>query len=725
MPDPLHDLLKQALASQAAGRFAQSLELAQRARALSPDSVDALGVIATAALHLADAATAVEALLALEAQLPRSWQVQRDLGRAWQALGENGEAVASLERALQLSPDNAEIYFYLGLALQARRDTDGALAQFRRAAELQPRSPDAWNNVGTALAKEGQFADAIPFFRKALDLRSSFPQARENLKAALRLAEEAKGRGLSAASAPAAAAVTGTAPVLKPGPARVEPERTQRHLKQAHAFLATGRTADAKQELLRALEIDPNSVDALMMLSGIATTNRAYDEAEILCRQALTLQPTSVPITISLAASLRDCGRRDEAEGLFRAVLEDEPDQVNGLVGLAVTLVFMGRMQEALPLGERAAALEPNNPEALMVLGNLLLANGRLDEAEAPLRGALENGSNNPASLLNLSAMLGHVGRYDEAVDIMERLIASHPDFAAAHSNLATALNALGRYDETIAHVKRAIELDPTMPEYQMSLGMQLLRAGEMLEGWRRYEHRPATRHARYQGRRQWQGESLAGKTLLVACEQGLGDAIQFVRMLPLVRQYAPARVLFESFDALYDLFQQCDGFDEIYPVGSRDLAHVEFDYWTPLLSLPGIMHVEVDTIPASTSYLSPDPGLVERWRERLAKSGSFQVGFAWAGNPGFINDRNRSTRLDYFLQLSKSLPDVQFFSLQKGSEGERFREAPDTDGIIDLGREIDTFGDTAAIMECLDVVITVDTSVAHLAGALARRARG
>jgi hypothetical protein len=215
-----------------------------------------------------------------------------------------------------------------------------------------------------------------------------------------------------------------------------------------------------------------------------------------------------------------------------------------------------------------------------------------------------------------------------------------------------------------------------------------------------------------------WQGEPLAGKTILLHAEQGLGDTIQFIRYAPIVKQHG-ATVIVECQKPLLGLLQGCPGVDQL--VGQGD-AIAGFDVHAPLLSVPGILKTTVETVPARIPYLFPKPALVEHWRTRLIQLGGFKIGIAWQGNPRYPNDRFRSIPLRCFAPLAQ-VPAVRLISLQKGPGAEQLAEVRNLFPIADLAGELDQqsgpFVDTAAVMKNLDLVITSDTAAAHLAGAL------
>jgi hypothetical protein len=262
--------------------------------------------------------------------------------------------------------------------------------------------------------------------------------------------------------------------------------------------------------------------------------------------------------------------------------------------------------------------------------------------------------------------------------------------------------------------------LKPDYPEAHANHAHACLQAGDWRRGWVEYEWRRKTKPCSPSRFSQplWSGESLAGKTILLHAEQGLGDTIQFVRYAPLVKRY-DARVIVECQKPLLRLLAGCPGIDRLIGEGEELPA---FDVQAPLMSLPAILNTTLENMPADVPYIFAAPELVARWRERLGSIEGFKIGISWQGNPRFPGDRFRSIPLRCFAALAR-LPGVRLISLQKGAGREQLVEVRDDFPVVDLADELDEeagpFMDRAAVMKNLDLVVTSDTAIAHLAGAL------
>ncbi|KKK84230.1 hypothetical protein LCGC14_2785440, partial [marine sediment metagenome] len=284
-----------------------------------------------------------------------------------------------------------------------------------------------------------------------------------------------------------------------------------------------------------------------------------------------------------------------------------------------------------------------------------------------------------------------------------------------------TALQEQGKLDEAIASYDRAIALQSDYAEAHMNRSFALLLTENFEQGWQEYEWRLRAKDRASPTFQQprWDGSPLNGRTILVHAEQGLGDTIQFIRYLPLVKARG-GHVIFECQKPLYRLLKSCAGIDEIIERTSTRKLLAQFDLYIPLPSLPGIFGTTLNTIPSDSSYITVDPDLVTQWRIRLGHNEDFKIGIVWAGNPDHNMDRARSCSLADFAPLV-DIPDLTFYSLQKGPASAEANDPPKGMKIVNLEDELNDFADTAAVIANLDVVISVDTAVVHLAGAIGK----
>jgi hypothetical protein len=295
------------------------------------------------------------------------------------------------------------------------------------------------------------------------------------------------------------------------------------------------------------------------------------------------------------------------------------------------------------------------------------------------------------------------------------------PDYADAHNNLGIAYAELGRFDEAVASYTRCLKARPNHVDAHMNRALTWLRKGDYAQGWAEYEWRWKKRSLTNRPliMPQWNGFPLAGRRILLITEQGLGDTLQFVRFCPLLKRQGAGEVILECPEKLIKLLSRSPGIDHLIPQG-KPLP--DYDVYCPLMNVPGLTATSVEAIPADVPYIFPDPELVERWKHELAGEPGLKVGINWQGNPKYAGDRHRSVPLTTYEPLAR-IPGVRLFSLQKNAGLEQLDALKGKFPVVELGRRLDEttgpFLDTAAVLVNLDLFITSDTAVAHLAGAL------
>ncbi len=366
--------------------------------------------------------------------------------------------------------------------------------------------------------------------------------------------------------------------------------------------------------------------------------------------------------------------------------------------------------------------MQPAYPEAHFNLGNALAALGRRDEALAAYREAVRLRPDYAEALGNLGLALTEARRPGEAAVLLRQAARLRPGLAEAHNNLGLALTALGRFAEAEAAFEQALRLRPGEAATRWNLSLALLQAGDYGRDWAEYEARwlrPGCGPRPFAAP-PWDGAPLEGRTVLLWCEQGLGDAIQFVRYAPLVRNRG-GRVALECPGPLAALLRGAAGVDAVVAEGG---PRPPFDVQAPLLSLPRLLGTTLTTVPAAVPYLAPDAALVGEWRRRLEGLPGFRVGVCWQGNPYHPWDHHRSVPLGHFAPLA-GVPGVRLVALQKEFGREQAATLGGRFAVADFGEELGRppacFLDTASLVACLDLVVTADTAVAHLAGALGR----
>lgn len=478
------------------------------------------------------------------------------------------------------------------------------------------------------------------------------------------------------------------------------------------------RLADAEAIYRRVLSQNPNHADALHLLGVIARQTGHIDVAIDLISRALAANPDYPEALNNLGSILSDKGQFAESIVSFQRAIQLNPNLVEAHCNLGNALRSLGRLDQAIVSHQRAVELRPGYAEGHNDLAIVLMETGKLDPAVTEFERAIQLKPNNPQIHYNLGNTFMAQCKYDHATASFERAIQLNPDFAEAQNNFGCALQTNREINQAIVHHQRAIELKPELADAHHNLGMAFLKLGELRQGWQEYEWRwkvpGLPQHPQF-SRPRWDGTPLNGRTILLFAEQGIGDSIQFIRYVPLVARQG-GRVILQCRPELSRLLQNIPGIQQI--VAPNDPLP-DFDLHFPLMSLPLAFATDIHSIPADVPYLTPDPVLVAQWKSRLDSApGKFKVGLAWAGSPNFKSDQLRSMELQQLSPLF-DIPNVTFLSLQKGDASKQ--PIPPNLKLIDWTSDLHDFADTAALIANLDLVIAVDTAVAHLAGALAK----
>lgn len=484
---------------------------------------------------------------------------------------------------------------------------------------------------------------------------------------------------------------------------------------------ALKRPEEALASYDRALAIQPDYTEALFNRGVALRSLQRPREALASFERVVTIRPDHVGSLHNRAGILRELGRPAEALASFEQVLAYKPDHAEALNGAGLALLDLQRPAEALARFERALAVRPDYARALNNRAGTLQELGRPEEALAGYEKVLALRPAHLAALYNRGVVLRELKRPAEALASLDAALAIDPRHVDALNNRGIVLRDLARRNEALASYDRALALAPDNAETHVNRSCLRLLLGDFEQGWPEFEWRWRTRDfapwRRDFAAPLWLGaEPLEGLTILLHAEQGFGDAIQLARYAPLVAARG-ARVVLEVAAPLTRLFSSIEG---VSVVVGRGEALPPFDFHCPLLSLPLAFKTRSDAIPASVPYLFPSAERVATWKQRLPQTRARRIGVAWAGNPSFKGDRGRSIGLARLLPLL-STGGAAFFSLQRDlRDGDR-EILLNHRQVAALGDTIADFDDTAAIMASLDLVISSDTSVVHLAGALGR----
>ncbi|CAI8695722.1 tetratricopeptide repeat protein [Burkholderia pyrrocinia] len=668
-------------------------------------------------------------------------------------------------------PDAAQLERLLLRARKAHHD--GALQHAENAyAELltlDPEHPEALHLLGAVRFQQGRLDDAEPLMRRSVE-RRPVPLALANYAAVL----AGLGRAHDAlARLDEALAINPVhqrvlfqragllAQLARHDDARMAYDRlleltpgfADGYVKRSDMLRALGRHDEALADCDRSITLGGRSFDA-MRARGLALRELGrFRDAVDSYGHALAQTPGSAEVLFLRGVAYLDLHDPERALADFNAAIATSPTFIDAIFNSSIALEQLGRHDEALGRCDRVLAIDPRHARALANRGNAASHLERYRDAVDSYARALEAEPRSTGVLCNYASALMRVERHDDARDMCDRALAldasfvpawftrgrvqleTHryeaalDDFAGvldatprdklAHFHKGNALRALRRHDAARQAYADAIELDPDYVLAHCMRAFLCLSIGDFEAGWAEYEWRwrdtqlDASRRAFAQPR--WtHGMPLDGKTILLYPEQGLGDTLQFCRYVPLVKALG-ARVVLETPVELKALFATLDGVDTLV---ARGEPLPPFDLHCPLLSLPLEFRTDLASIPADVPYLAADPARVARWRERLGASTRPRIGLVWSGNPLHLNDRNRSMTLADLLPLFDDR--YEWISLQKVVRDED-RPVLDASAVRFVGDDLADFADTAALTALMDGIVSVDTSVAHLAGALGR----
>ena len=490
----------------------------------------------------------------------------------------------------------------------------------------------------------------------------------------------------------------------------------QKQFERGNLLKSQGRLAEAIAYFKNALVLQPNLIEAATNLAVTLHQTGDLAEAATYYQRAIEIDPNCAQAQNNLGILLQDRGNIADAVSCFQKAIALNPLYAKALNNLGATLQQQGELSSAIACFQQALSVNSNYVPALINLGAAMQAKSQPSEAQRLYERSIEAEPNNPTGHYHLGTLCSEINKIEQAISSLERAIFLHPNYVEAINNLGSAVEQLGDVSRAIWYYEKALEIDENCVKAHFNLGLVLLLTGDLPRGLAEYEWRWLTDQAKQLQRLNfdkpiWDGSDLNGQTILLRSEQGLGDAIQFVRYAEIVQQKG-GKVVISCYQELKRLFKQIPGIEKVV-VRREELP--DFQVQAPLMSLPHILGTNLDNIPANVPYLAASPN----WQFSLNSDANFKVGIVWAGSSEHLKDFVRSSDLRYFLKLL-DIPGVSFYSLQKqlsAAEHTLLTQIP----VIDLSDNLNDFADTAAVISQLDLVISVDTAVAHLAGALGK----
>ncbi|UGQ47306.1 tetratricopeptide repeat protein [Massilia endophytica] len=662
-------LFAQGLQFHSQGELPKAMQTYEQVLKLEPKHFGALHHVGVIGFQIGNFDMAANFIRSAVAVNPDDASAHSNLGNALREQQNFDEALRCYERAIQLNGGDADTFFNRGAALQALQRTEEALRSYEQALAINAGDDQAWNNRATVLLQMKDYAAALESAEQALSCNPQNGEAYNNsgkiLHAMGRLDEAEKNYRQAL---------------------ELFPDYADAHLGLGRLLLSRERFADALHSCDKAVSLAPDQADAYEERATVLDKLNRPGDAQRDRKTAEKLKREAIAAYRKLGKELQELDRPESAARMFAALLALDDSDADIWQQHARTLNAAGRREEALASIGRALALKPDSADYHLTRGAILRASLRYGEAQRC---------------------------YEKAVELAPR----HP---GGYTNLGSLLDQIGQQDAALANYDRAIALDPQCALAHWNRALVYLRQGDYERGWRGYEWRwkaetlSLAKKKRDFGKPMWTGrEALAGKTILVHAEQGLGDALQFCRYVPLLAQRG-AKVVLEVKEPLAALLATLEGAASIVIKGE---PLPPFDYQIPIMSLPLAFGTTLDTVPGAP-YLASSESKLAQWSDVLGPKTKPRVGIVWAGHPGHQNDHNRSLPLSVFVRIFSD--GCEFVSLQKEV---RAAEQPllDTLPVRQVSHLLKDFTDTAALCSLMDVVITVDTSVAHLAGALGR----
>ncbi len=682
------------------------------------------------------------------------------------------EARSCFEAMLEQDPRNLDAIHYMAIIQKQLGDIDDALRLFDRALAIDPNRADVLNNRGVTLHDLNRFEESVESYRRAIDLAPDYAQAHNNLGAVLKelgqmaAAKESYDRAVALDPTDAdffynrgqvlatmnrnedAIADYDTAIGLRPS----YPECFNN---RGNALKALGLFDEALCSYTKAISLAPTYADGYYNRGVLHHELGSFEQAVCDYQSAIRYKPSHADAFNNCGNSLRQLKRFEEAVRCYEKAIHNSPMHSDAHYNRGVVLADLKRYSEALGSYDQAVQINPNHYRAYNNRGNVLHALGQYEDAEASFNASISINPTFAEAYCNRGNFLREMKRGSEAIKDYDEALRIRPDFAPAFNNRAVALEDLDALDEALHFYDHAIRIDPTYPEpnynranllrnlgrYEEALdgyvkatvlkpeyaeahwnrSLLLLLLGDYETGWPLYEwrmkteeHGPSYVHFQQPA---WRGESdIGGKQLLIYTEQGLGDFIQFVRYVPLIEEAWGAKIVLEVPGSLKTLISTMPVSMTIIRKGDPLPA---FDVHCPIMSLPYVFRTGIDTIPNKVPYMFADPARTAVWEARLGQKRGLRIGLAWSGSFAHKNDSNRSISVATLGSLFELA--VEWHSLQKEYREEDLELLKRTVPVHQHESELSDFSDTAALIACMDLVISVDTSVAHLAGALGK----
>jgi tetratricopeptide (TPR) repeat protein len=575
---------------------------------------------------------------------------------------------------LSQQPDYLDAQHLLGVLAYHSGRQDVALQLLGQVIRAAPNAPDPYVNLGVVYMALGRRDQAIAAYDRALELSPGLPSANNNL---------------------------------------------------GNALMEAGEFDHAIECFEKALSAQPDWAEVIGRIGNALYRKGQIDDAIVHYRRALAIQPQLAEFHNNLGNALYKKERVHDAMVSYQRAITLNPGLADAYNNLGTVHFDRGELEEAYSCYQRALAIRPNFIDAANNLADVFQKRGQIDQAISCLRQAMSINPNFADTYNNLGRMLVEKNLLDEALGFFNQAYTRRANYVEAVTNIANVMYRKNRLDDAIAYSRQALNIQPDYASAHWNMGLSLLCKGRFHEGWKEFAWRSQVKELRGIHRQflqpMWDGRNLNGQTLLLHSEQGFGDTIQFIRYLPKVTARG-ARVIVDCRPELIELMKQNFQADQWI---TRNDPLPAFDLQCPLMSLPMVLGTTLANIPSEVPYIVADAGKTAMWKERLKGQVGLKVGMVWAGLPEHDNDRNRSLPFQ-LLEPLLAIVGITFISLQKGKAAAQMNQSRSKSNaslgnMIDWTSDLGDFSDTAALLANLDLVVTVDTAMAHLAGAMGK----
>jgi tetratricopeptide (TPR) repeat protein len=583
--------------------------------------------------------------------------------------GRYDEAVDLIKKAIEIKPIP---YFYINLGnlYLAKNEPDTAINNYTKAMEMEPNNYESWFGLGMCYKNKKNYDKAIEYYEKAISLN----------------------------------------PACYP------------------AFINLGNIYKLKNDLYKAIEhykkailFNQNDYDVYNSLGLLFFDVYELDEAAYCFEKSINIKPNYENAYINLGNVYKIKDEPQKAMNYFNMVLEMNPDNYDAYINLGNMMIYINKTNEAVDYFLMALKTKPDEAAVFLNLGNAYKEGGNLEKALAYYQSALKLMPDKAEVYVNLGNIYSDMHDFETAISYFNKAIEMNPDIVEAHLNLGSLYIQNKETEKAMDCLNKALAINPYYAETHLILATTYLSKKDFANGFKHYLWRDKIRNIKHPKFSQfqkpkWNGEPLENRTLLISPEQGFGDTLQFIRYLPQLSSFG-GQILFKSPKGMEELLNSNDFGVKILDSPTND-DQIQFDCYTHLLNLPHYLNSSYDNIPMKGSYLKANPDKVNDCKEKYFNNNKFKIGIKWQGNP--YGDKTRAIPLDLMLKLTE-IDNIKLYSFQKGYGIKDLEKIPEGTEIIDLGNTFNDFSDTAAALENIDLLISNDTSLVHLSGALAK----